>query len=296
MRYGRAHRFAVDGTILCVTSYYILAKATELSFSAFLRSVLQPSISGPVLKIAYCLIGYAVVAKLVLYAVDHFRKDEHFTLQSPHQRCLLKCNTEIDRHLRELFAGKFSLASMAQKHTSEENLQVLHQGMAEHFREVLKLKKLIPENLFISIFHDPTFSPDVEHIAKLEYVSHYDPTVHDTATLEIDINGEATKGFAGVRAFKTNKTVLCSAFGKGQYVTGACERRKSVAHFIGIPLRVMGHPVAILNIEFHGKQYFHSARELKEFFRKEVQAFVYMYEYQVHKKYFFHHLKERVVA
>jgi|GEM_PF-3375548 len=56
----------------------------------------------------------------------------------------------------------------------------------------------------------------------------------------------------------------------------------------------MGQPAALLNIEFHNKHYFRGGKVLKDFFRQEVQAFVYMYEYQVHKKYFFKYLAEKV--
>lgn len=296
MRVDRVHRFCINGVILIVTSYFITKNSTGFSFSNFLQSVFQPPLPEWVLTTCRTFIWYAVIVRLVLYVIDAFKAEPHMSLTVPQQRCLLKCNTEIDKHLKELFDGKFDLSSMTQKHTYEENLQFLHQSLAEHLTAALKKEKLPSENLFISVFHDPTFSSDVNNITQLEYVSHYDPTFHDTDTGKLSLLDDSTKGFAGVKAFQKNKKVLCSTTGKGQYVVGPCERRQSVKHYIGVPLHVMQRPVALLNIEFHNKQYFKTAREMKAFFRNEIQAFVYMYEYQLHKKYFFHHLNARVAA
>lgn len=162
MRLGRLHRFFVQGIIFCVTSYFIAQKSTNVSFSSWVNSILQPRIVGLLLPTLCVLIWYAVVASIVLYVFDYFRKQPYITLHSPHQRCLLKCNGEIDKHLKELFSGKFDLRSMVQKHTYEENLQFLHQSMADHFREALKAQKFVVDDLFVSVFHDPTFSPEVQ--------------------------------------------------------------------------------------------------------------------------------------
>ena len=296
MKADKIHRFLINSTVLAITSYFMIKKSTGFSFSDQLEAIFQPAIADGILIFMYVLIWYAIVARFVLYIYDEFKAEPHSTLSSPQQRCLLKCNAEIDKHLKELFDGKFDLQSMVQKHTYEENLQALHQNLTDHLSSALKKEKLPAENIFISVFHDPTFSPEIADIDRLEYVSHYDPTIHDTNTQTLSLCDDSTKGFAGIKALKQNKPVLCSSKGRGQYVIGSAERRESVKHYIGVPLHIMKKPVALLNIEFHNKQYFKSTRELKDFFKREVQAFVYMYEYQLHKKYFFHHLNEKVAS
>ncbi len=233
-----------------------------------------------------------------MYVKDQFTViDGHVSLPAPLLNCLFKCNIEIDKHLKELFGGRFNLSSIEQKHNYEDNLQFLHISLVEHLVSALKKKhKMSMDDIFVSVFHDPSFSSDINNIKVYQYVSHYDPSIYNTETEELSLENRETLKFAGIRALLQNKHIICTSTGRGQYVVGSCERRKSIKHYIGIPLNVMKRPVALLNIEFHNKSVFEDAKGMKKFIRNEIQAFIYLYEYQLHKKYFFTHLKERMEA
>lgn len=294
MSIQRTHRFVIDFCILFITSYFLLQKLTGISFSSYAVAVLQPSVVAFLLKIAVGLGCYVVVAKLYFYCLDYFRVVPHDTLSSTHLQCLLRWNMEISRHLNTLFAGKLSLERLAMEHAYEDNLQFLHKAMVSHLLVSLREKKIVAEDIFVSVFHEPTFQPpDQGGVTALQYASHFDPTLHDTDTLTLDSLSDPTRRYAGTRAFTSNKIVLCSVVGKGPYIVGKVARRRSLRHFMGVPIRVMGKAVAVLNIEFHNKVFFKNDHEIKDFYRREIQAFVYMYEYQMNKKYFFHHLHRR---
>ena len=243
------------------------------------------------------MVAYALLAKIVLYTYNHFKKVPTPSLHSPHYRCLLNNNKEIEKHINELKNGKLRLSQIDKKHSYETNIFLIHANLCEHLRNALKENKVNSEDIFISFFHDETFDLYYKKLCLFKYASHYDQVDHSTSTDVIDIKSKQQQNYAGSKAIKTKKIITCVKINKSDYVTERKERRKTIKHYYGIPLKIgANNVVALLNIEFHNHSIFKTKKEMSNFFKKEIQAFVYLYEYQIHKKYFFNHLNEKVIT
>ena len=289
------HKFFVDFVLLMVASYFVIRKTTNFSGSGLPEGIFQPDAGGKIVEFLTYVVAYALAARLVIYCKDYFKVIDAPSLGFPHYRCLLNNNKEIEKHLNELREDCFSLDKMDERHSYEENIQIIHRNFSEHLTSALKEKKIGMSDIFMSLFHDKDFNFEFENRKIFDYSSHYDPTLYDTGTSQIDIGNSSYKDFAGVRAIKRKSPVICHKIGSNNYDIGKEERRQSIKHYLGVPLKINGSVVGLLNIEFHNKSIFSSAKEMKTFYQKEVQAFTYLYEYQLHKKYFFKHLNEQVV-
>ncbi|MCF6252494.1 MAG: GAF domain-containing protein [Methylococcaceae bacterium] len=292
---NKSHRFFVDFILLIVPTYFIVKKTTKFSGSEFIKSIFQPKISEIIIDSLLVIVLYSLIAKLVLYTLDYFHKVEPPSLCFPHYRCLLNNNKEIEKHIKGLKAGTFTLKNIDKNHSYEENTQIIHRNFSEHLFASLKDSEMGASDIFLSLFHEENFRFDFENIEKFHYSSHYDPTIHETSTSVIEVNKKKFSSFAGIRAIKKKTVVICHTIDKTSYDIGEEERRKSIKHYIGIPLRINGFVVGLLNIEFHNKIIFSSTEEMKAFYQKEIQAFIYLYEYQMHKKYLFQHLNDKMV-
>ncbi|HAW53322.1 MAG TPA: hypothetical protein DCX54_13500 [Flavobacteriales bacterium] len=293
----KIHRYFVESTLLIVASYFIVRKATNFSGSGLIKQIFMPAAGEIIVIILTCVVFYALLARIVIYTHEFFKKIDAPSLGFPHYRCLLNNNKEIEKHLKELKCGVLSLDNICERHSYEENMQIIHRNFSEHLFASLKDKNkdIGGGDIFLSLFHDDEFDIDFENISTFSYSSHYDPTLHNTVTSELNLGNQKFNAFAGIRAIKKKNTVICYKVKKGNYEVGKEERRKSIKHYIGIPLKINGSVVGLLNVEFHNKNIFSSADEMKLFYQKEIQSFVYLYEYQMHKKYFFKHLKNKVV-
>ena len=293
MSYKKIHKYAVEVIILLVVSYFVLRKSTAFSGSSFIKDVFQPQAGELIVSILTYVVIYALIAKVVIYTLDYFNSPDIPSLGLPHYRCILNNNKEIEKHIAELKNGTLALETIGDNHSYEENLQIIHRNFSEHLLNCLNDKKLGGGDIFLSIFHDKEFDLDFKNISKIHYSSHYDPIHHETSTETLD--KYAHKDFAGIKALKKKTPVICFKVDK-DYKVGEEERRQSIKHYIGTPLKINGCSVGLLNVEFHNKPAFNSAKEMKVFYQKEVQAFIYLYEYQLNKKYFFKHLNEKMVA
>lgn len=292
----KIHRYAVEATILLVVSYVVFQKMFSFSGSGLVKSVFQPSAAEYIIYGITVGVSYALVARVFIHAKDYFSKAVVPALSFPHYRCLLNNNKEIGNHIKDLQKNQLSLDVLNQKHSYEENLQIIHRNFAEHLIESLKDKAPSGNDIFISIFHDGECSLDFTATKCFQYSSHYDPTMHDTSTAEIDTSSAKYRNFAGTKVIKKKAVVICYKISKSDYDLGTEERRKSIKHYFGIPLKINGSVAGLINIEFHNKSFFTSEDDMKSFYQKEIQAFAYLYEYQLSKRYFFFHLNNKLAA
>lgn len=196
---------------------------------------------------------------------------------------------EIGEHIKKV-DKTFDIKNLIDNHAYESNMQIIHRNFSEHLLEVLKEKELSANDIFISLFHQdvPVLNAEIKEFV---YSSHYDPTIHDTLTEKLNI--ERDKSLAGIHAIEKKKPIICHKIKNGNYVKGKEERRENIKHYIGIPLKINGIIMALLNIEFHNYVCFQDEKEMKSFIQQEIQAFIYLYEYQLYKRYFFHLIKEK---
>lgn len=264
--------------------------------SAHISHIFQPRAADIIMLFLEFGIGYALLAKFILFTLDYFESDQIPGLSIPHYRCLLNNNKEIENHISEIRSRKLVLTRIGEKHSYEQNIAIIHRNLSDHLMECLREEKIDPKDIFLSVFHDDKCDINFDRITSYQYCSHFDPTLHSTQTSVLEIEKDKFRNFAGIKAIKRKEIVVCHKIA-GDYVVGKEARRQSIKHYIGVPLKIGDKVVALLNIEFHNKVFFKTVDEMKSFYQKEIQAFVYLYEYQIHKKYFFNHLIcEEVVA
>jgi hypothetical protein len=95
INFKKSHRYFVDFVLLVVASYFVIRKSTNFSASQFIEQVFQPSIGDVIVEFLIFVVGYALIAHLVIYTIDHFKSSEIHSLCFPHYRCLLN-NNEIN--------------------------------------------------------------------------------------------------------------------------------------------------------------------------------------------------------
>jgi flagellar basal body-associated protein FliL len=285
------HKVVSEAVFLIISSYFVIKKIYEYSFTETLNEVFNADASKVIIKIFIFIIIYSILTRIIVYIYDQFKEKEYPNLALPHYRCLLKNNKEIANHINNMRENIFSLTEIDKHHMYEDNIQFIHKNLYDHLSESLKDKKILINDIFISYFHDETFNLDFTKIKYYSYSSHFDPTIFETHTSKIDIQQQKFKYFAGARAIKKKTTVVCAKIGTENYDKSNKDRRESIKHYFGIPLSIDQKVVGLLNIEIHNKNIFGSENEMKTFYQKEIQSFIYLYEYQLHKKYFFNNLR-----
>ena len=291
INFSKVHAFCVDTVLFVISAYFVFKKVFNYSASLFINRIFQKEVAVVIVNVLVFFVCYSLFASVIIYIKKRFYKDDSPSLRNPHYHCLLNNNREIEKHIGELKKRTLNLVSLKDKHFYEQNLQIIHKNMSDHINFVLKDKDLKDKDLFVYFFHDELFSLDFSKIDSFSYISHFDPTIHKTHSTDIiRLDGVGCAKFAGLRAIKTGRSVVISKITKNNYDIGGEERRKTIKHYVGIPLKIGNDVVALLNIEFHNKIFFKSDREFLDFIQKELQAFIYLYEYQIHKKYFFTYL------
>jgi len=293
-RFFKINEFLAEFVFIFITTYFVFRKLSGYSASPIIYVVFKKEVADGIVLVLTVFVAYCLVLYVVIYFRRRFYVDDASSLGNPHYRCLLNNNREIAKHIGGIKTGTLAFGGLKDAHYYVENLQILHQNMSDHILFVLKDKRIKDKDLFISCFHDDHFVLDYDNISELSYCSHFDPTIHNTSGKSIKLNGDGCEGYAGLEAVNTGKNVVIAKISKKNYVIGNEERRKSIKHYVGIPLKIGDSVVSLLNIEFHNKSFFRNSEEIKDFIQKELQAFIYLYEYQLHKKYFFTHLPEIV--
>jgi len=286
------HNASVHLIVLMVATYFLTKKIIGFSISNLLNNIFNDKVVPYIINFLILISIYALLARIVLFIYEEFFKTEQSTnIKNPHYRCLLNNNEEIGKHIKELKKGTFKLESIMNNHAYEYNIQIIHSNLSEHLLETLKEHNITNKDIFFSLFHHEEINLENSNIENFEYVSHFDPTIHNTSTSLLNLKEQTS--FAAIQAIKKKKIIICHKVKSGNYVVGKEERRKTVKHYIGFPLQINGIIVAILNIEFHNHSFFKSENDMKEFIAREINAFIYLYEYQLYKKYFFDYIRKK---
>lgn len=286
------HNRLVHLIILIIATYFLAKKVVGISISHLLKYVFNENVVPDLINGLIVISIYALLAKIGLFIYEEFFKTTLSTnIKNPHYRCLLNNNEEIGKHIKELKKGTFKIESIMNNHAYEYNIQIIHSNLSEHLIDVLKDENITNKDVFFSLFHQKEINLEDVNIKEFEYVSHFDPTIHHTSTSTLNL--EEQTSFAAVQAIKKKKTIICHKVKSGNYVVGKEERRRTVKHYMGFPLQINGTIVAVLNIEFHNNTFFKNEKEMKEFISREIDAFIYLYEYQIYKKYFFDCIKQK---
>jgi hypothetical protein len=286
----KVHKLFVDFSLFLLATYLLFEKVIHFSISSFLKSVFTPNCYSWIFLGLKILSAYTILASIVYWIKKKTGSDDNIIkVSNPFLRCLIKINSEIKNHIGLIKEKRLKISEIDGEHKYESNIGLLIQNLHEHIIDTLKEHSLHKGDLFISFYHEPTWTLNFDNIKTLNYHSHFDPSIFQTTNKQIDIS--QSNLLAGAKAFQTGNFVLISKIEKKNFNISGNERRKTVKHFIGIPIKIDASPVALINIEFH-KNIFKNYDEMLKYFRNEIMAFVYLFEYQMHKKYFFHNLEK----
>lgn len=166
--------------------------------------------------------------------------------------------------------------------------------MAKAIKTFLDEQRLTSRKVFISIYESAWLeTQDVSDHGTLTWVCQYPKKQTDVGTKIIETETEHSD-FAGSTVYRADKKVcIFNAKRDSSYLIDGVDRRKTIRHYIGIPISILGKCHGVANVEFHKKDVFTSEDEMASFYNQHLAPFRVLLEYQLLKKIFFRRLYEK---
>ncbi|WP_308948299.1 GAF domain-containing protein [Thalassobacterium maritimum] len=242
---------------------------------------------------AYALYFFVVLRELILISFEHKirRIKEVESEDATPIACLCATNQEIEQYIKELEKSDVLRQQFQNFHNFSEGIDLIASSMGNAIKAFLDEQKLKSRKTFISVYETAALETcDQADHSILTWVCQY-PRKEDDIGTKIVETTSTHAGFACSTVFHEDKKVcIFDARVDDTYIIDGVERRKTIRHYIGIPISILGKCYGVVNIEFHKKEVFSDEDEMADFYNQHLAPFRVLLEYQLLKKIFFKRL------
>jgi len=245
---------------------------------------------------AYALFALAVAREviLVLWSNKVRRIKEVDSEDATPTACLCATNQEIENYIKQVSQPDIIRQQFRNFHNYAEGVDLITSSMGNAIKLFFDEQKLEKRKTFISVYESAWLETfDESDYPTLTWVCQYPRRQMDVGTKIIQTLDQHAS-FACSTVFREDKKVcIFDAKKDDAFLSDGVDRRKSIRHYIGIPVSILGKCHGVVNIEFHKKEVFNSEDEMVAFYNQHLAPFRVLLEYQLLKKIFFRKLYEK---